>query len=130
MRLCLAFLFAALAASAPGATGIARARPRQSSANARTNLRVVVTAGKKNQPVENASVYLRYNETRFLRKAKKVEMDLKTNHEGVAVMHDLPRGELVIQVVAPGWKTFGQRFKLDQDEQTISIKLEEPPHWY
>jgi len=127
MRFWLALCFAALAASA---AGTARGQSRPNSKNARTNLRIVVTGGNDNQPVANASVYLRFTETRFLRKAKKVELDLKTNHEGVAVMRDLPRAEVVIQVVATGWKSFGQRFKLDRDEQTIPIKLEKPPHWY
>jgi hypothetical protein len=119
-------LAALLAAAAP----LARARPGQNSKNERTKLRIVVTAGKKDQPVDNASVYIRFKEPRLLRKEKKIEIDLKTNREGVAVMPDLPRGDVIIQVVAEGWKTFGQHFKLEQDEQTIHIKLEEPPHWY
>ncbi len=109
---------------------LARARAAQSSKDALTNLRIVVTAGKTNQPVDNASVYIRFKESRLLRSAKKIEIDLKTNREGVATMRDLPRGDVIIQVVAPGWKTFGQHFKLEQAEQTIHIKLEEPPHWY
>jgi hypothetical protein len=119
-----------LAALLACGASLARAKPGQSPKDERTNLRIVVTAGKKNQPVENASVYIRFKESRFLRKEKKVEIDLKTNHEGMATMPDLPRGDVIIQVVAEGWKTFGQHFKLDQAEQTIRIKLEEPPHWY
>jgi hypothetical protein len=130
VRLRLVFVFAALAATAASGAGTVWAQARQNAENAPTNLRIVVTAGKKDQPVENASVYLRYKETRFLRKDKKVELDLKTNHDGVATMRDLPRGDIIVQVVAPGWKTFGRHFKLDQDEQTIHIKLEQPPHWY
>jgi hypothetical protein len=130
MRFRLIVVLAALAATAAGGAATARALPAQNSENASADLRIVVTAGKRNQPVENASVYIRYKETRFLRKDKKVELDLKTNRDGVAVMRDLPRGDIIVQVVAQGWKTFGRHFKLDQTKQTIRIKLEEPPHWY
>jgi hypothetical protein len=130
MRFRLMIVLAALAAAAAGGAATGRAAPRQNSESALTNLRIVVTAGKKNQPVENASVYVRYKEARFLRKDKKVELDLKTNREGVATMRDLHRGDIIVQVVAQGWKTFGRRFTLDQAKQTIHIKLEEPPHWY
>lgn len=111
---------------------IAIAHPQAKSAQDShvAKLRVEVTAGEKSEPVENASVYIRFTEKRFLRKGKKVEMNLKTNHEGVAIMRDLPRGNAMIQVIAPGWKPFGQYFVLDKDEQTIQIKLEKPPRWY
>ena len=30
---------------------------------------------------------------------------------------------ILIQIVAPGWKTYGQRFDIEQAEQTIPIHL-------
>ncbi|MGH9816796.1 MAG: hypothetical protein ACRD5F_00375 [Candidatus Acidiferrales bacterium] len=95
-----------------------------------TDLRVEVTAGEKSEPVDQASVYVKYMEERTLRRDKKVELNLKTNREGVARLSDAPRGKVLIQVVAPGWKTFGKWFDLDQDKQTIKIRLEKPPRWY
>ncbi|MGH9793685.1 MAG: hypothetical protein ACRD5G_02840 [Candidatus Acidiferrales bacterium] len=95
-----------------------------------TDLRIEVTAGDKSEPVDQASVYVKYMEERALRRDKKVELNLKTNREGVARLSDAPRGKVLIQVVAPGWKTFGKWFDLDQDQQTIKIRLEKPPRWY
>ena len=95
-----------------------------------TDLRIEVTAGAKSEPVDQASVYVKYMEERTLRRDKKIELNLKTNREGVARLSDAPRGKVLIQVVAPGWKTFGKWFDLDQDEQTIKIRLEKPPRWY
>jgi|GEM_PF-1564978 hypothetical protein len=96
-----------------------------------TTLKVVVTGGDNNEPVENASVYIRYRETRFLRKDRQIELNLKTNREGVVQMPDLPRGTVLIQVVAEGWNTFGHYYTLDQDRQTIQIHLEKPKtRWY
>ncbi len=94
-----------------------------------TKLRIEVTAGEKKQPVENASVYVRYVEEGLL-KEKKREMNVKTNREGVAKVPDVPRGKVLIQAIAEGWKTFGRWYELDSDEQTIKIHLEKPPRWY
>ena len=98
--------------------------------NGYTRVRVEVTAGEKDQPVENASVYVRYQQERLLARAKKIEMNVKTNRDGVAKLPNLPRGKILVQVVAPGWKTFGQWYELEKEEETIRIKLQKPPRWY
>lgn len=93
-------------------------------------LHIEVTAGDKDQPVDNASVYVRFPEARMLGREKLVEMNVKTNREGAVKVPNVPRGKALIQVIASGWKTFGRWFDLDKDEQTIKIKLEKPPRWY
>jgi hypothetical protein len=94
-----------------------------------TKLKIVVTGNDK--PVGNASVYVRFNMAGgMLHKEKQAEVDLKTNENGTAKVRDLPRGKILIQVVAKGWHTFGKWYELDSDDQTIEIKLEPPPHWY
>ena len=95
-----------------------------------TKLRVEVTAGEKGLPVENASVYVKYVEAHTLSKDKKIEMNLKTNHNGIAKSPELRRGKVLIQVIAEGWRTFGRWYELTEDEQTIKIRLEKPPRWY
>lgn len=135
----LAGLIGLLALAAPG-MGAQQGHPPPSSAPAppaekekdkTTTLKIVVTGGEKDQPVENASVYIRYREARFLRKDRQIELNLKTNREGVAVMPDLPRGTVLIQVVAEGWNTYGHYFVLDQAQQVVRIHLEKPKtHWY
>jgi hypothetical protein len=98
--------------------------------DATTRLRIEVTAGDRNEPVENASVYVRYVEERALRKDKKVEMNVKTNREGVARVPDVPRGKILIQVIAQGWKTYGKWYDAKDDEMTVKIRLERPTKWY
>lgn len=98
--------------------------------DATTRLRIEVTAGEEGKPVDQASVYVKYTEPRALRRDKRVELNLKTNRDGVARLDDAPRGKVLIQVIAPGWKTFGKWFELDQDEQTVKIRLQKPPRWY
>ncbi len=95
-----------------------------------TRLRIEVTAGEKGKAVENASVYVKFVQGRTLAKDKKFEMNVKTNREGVAKVPEIPRGKLLIQVVAEGWKPFGRWYDVEEEEQTIKIRLEKPPRWY
>ena len=93
-------------------------------------IRIEVTAGEKEKPVENASVYIRYPESRKLKSDRLVEMDVKTSTEGKAKVPLVPKGRILIQVVAPGWKTFGKWFDLTEDEQVFKIHLDNRPKWY
>jgi hypothetical protein len=100
------------------------------SKDAATSLVIVVTAGAKNAPVDNASVYLRWDEPNAWGRTKQMEFDLKTDMEGIAKVKDVPRKKIIIQVVKTGWKPFGQYYDLDKAEERIEIKLQSPPHWY
>ena len=93
-------------------------------------LRIEVVGGEKDAPVENASVYVKYVEERKLRKDKRLELNVKTNREGVAHIPDAPLGKVLVQVIAEGWKSYGKWFEITDARQTIKIKLEKPPHWY
>jgi hypothetical protein len=121
-----AFLF--LVSTSPG--------QNQTRANAKaqkdavTALEIIVTGGTKNAPIDNASVYLRWEEPRSWGHSKEMEFDLKTNLEGIAKVKDVPRKKIIIQVIKTGWKPFGQYYDLDKDQEKIEIKLEPPPHWY
>jgi hypothetical protein len=93
-------------------------------------LLVEVIGGSDKVPVQEASVYIKFTEVHKVGRDKKLEFDLKTNQEGVARAPDVPQGKVLIQVVANGWKTFGQYYDVTQDQQTIQIALERPPRWY
>jgi hypothetical protein len=93
--------------------------------NATTRLRIEVTGGDNNKPVADASVYVRYPND------KKFELDLKTNQEGIARSPGIPQGRLLIQIVAPGWKTYGEYHEIHESEPTIQIHLVKPTtRWY
>lgn len=127
LAVCALLLPAASLAQSNQAKGKTEKAEKQTSG---TRLRIEVTAGEKNQPVESASVYVRYAQERALRKDKQTEMNVKTNREGVAKTPEVPRGKVLVQVVAQGWKTFGRWYDVEGDEQTIKIHLEKPPRWY
>ena len=94
-----------------------------------TRLRIHVTADDK--PVGNASVYVRFPVAGgIFHKDKLSELNLKTNEDGSAKVPDIPRGKILIQVVAKRWKTYGKRYEIDSEAMTVEIKLEPPAHWY
>ena len=93
-------------------------------------IRIEVTAGDNNKPVEAASIYVRYNEAHKIKADKLVEMNVKTTPEGRARVPLVPKGKILIQVIAPGWKTFGKWFDLTEDNQVFKIHLDRPPKWY
>lgn len=98
--------------------------------DATTRLRIEITGGDTPVPVEMASVYIRYVVKHSMAKDQKVEMNIKTNHGGVALAPAVQRGKVIVQVVADGWKPFGQTYDVTDDEQTIKIHLEKPPRWF
>ena len=95
-----------------------------------SRLRIEVTGGEANKPVENASVYLKTVEERTVLKDKKLELNVKTNQQGVAHIPEPPLGRVLIQIVVPGWKTYGKWYDITDPNQTIKIHLERPPQWY
>lgn len=97
---------------------------------AHIRLIIEVTGGANNVAVEDASVYLKYEEGRKLRKDKKYALNVKTNHDGKAHIPDPPLGKVLIQVVADGWKSYGQYYDLKDPAAVIKIHLDRPPKWY
>jgi hypothetical protein len=95
-----------------------------------SRITIEVTGGEKETPVENASVYFKYIEEHKIKKNKTMEMNVKTNREGVAHVPDAPLGRVLIQVLAEGWKSYGRWFDITDPKQTIKIHLERPPKWY
>jgi hypothetical protein len=88
------------------------------------------TGGDPETPVENASVYFKYIEEHKIKKNKTMELNVKTNREGVAHVPDAPLGRVLVQVLAEGWKTYGRWFDITDPKQTIKVHLERPPKWY
>ena len=120
-------VFAAVALVPALATALAGQsdKPAKPDKNATTRLRIEVTGGDANKPVADASVYVRYPDD------KKFELDLKTNQEGIARSPEIHQGKILIQIVAPGWKTYGEYHDISEAEPTIQVHLVKPTtHWY
>jgi hypothetical protein len=129
----LAVVFAALALCAglraqSAQEPDAKAHTRKSDPTCRVTIEV--SGGETAKPVENASVYLKYVEEHKLIKDRKVELNVKTNRDGMAHVPEAPTGRVLIQVVADGWKTYGRWYDITEAKQTIKVHLEKPPRWY
>jgi hypothetical protein len=124
----LLILLVAVAASGRDKDADAKAKADSDAKDVR--LTIVVTGGEDKKPVDSASVYVRYVEEHKHGKDKKVEMNLKTNQSGVCHVPVIPPGKFVVQVIADGWKTYGEYYDINQTEQTINITLVRPPKWY
>lgn len=127
--LALAGILVATTAFAQSATKESK-EAKQEKEHPVTSLKIVVTGGDKDLPISNASVYVRYEQPRLLLPAEKIELDLKTDLEGIAKVKDVPRMRIMIQVVKGGWKPFGEYFELTKEQETIQIKMLPPAHWY
>jgi hypothetical protein len=106
------------------------AKGKVDAATQDSRITIIVTGGDEKKPVDSASVYVKFVEERKLGNDKKIEMNLKTNQSGVCHVPVLPPGKFLIQVIAEGWKTYGEYYDVTQVEQTIHIELVRPPKWY
>jgi hypothetical protein len=101
------------------------------SAGDLTRLQLVVT-NAENKPVSNASVVIKFVQGRSKIKFTKIrkEWELRTGEAGTAKIPSIPQGKILIQIIAKNYQTFGQTFDVDQEEQTIEIKLNPPQKQY
>ncbi len=58
-------------------------------------------------------------------------MELKTNEEGKASLSLIPIGsKLMVQVIVPGYRTFGQEYDVPDSEKSIVVKMLPPNEQY
>ena len=97
-----------------------------------TKLRIEVK-NVDGKPVDRASVLVKFVEGRSIIKlGKKIRTswELKTNQEGVASIPPIPQGQILVQVIAKHYQTFGQKFDVNEEEKTIEVKLQPPQSQY
>ena|SRR5829696_8298197 len=97
-----------------------------------TKLRIEVK-NVDGKPVDRASVLVKFVEGRSIVKlGKKIRTswELKTNQDGVASIPPIPQGQILVQVIAKHYQTFGQKFDVNEEEKTIDIKLQPPQSQY
>ena len=88
---------------------------------------VTVTRASTGKPVENASVIFHP----LAGGHDAGNMELKTNDEGKAIIDLLEIGSDVrLQVIAPGFQTYGEDYKVDKDNMAIEVKLKRPGSQY
>ena len=122
-RVLVWFLFAALALPV-----LALAAEKDKDDEEMTNLTVIVTT-LDGKPVDRARERVQFVKGRSIKKfGKKIikSWQLKTNQEGEAKIPPLPQGELLVQVIAARYQTYGEIHNVEQEEETIRVTLNPP----
>jgi hypothetical protein len=89
-----------------------------------SRVEVTVLRDVNGKPIENAAVI-------FHLMGDKGNMELKTNEDGKAVIDVLPTGgEVRLQVIARGFQTYGDDFKIDLPSMGLEIKMKRPGEQY
>lgn len=97
-----------------------------------TTLTIHVTS-QSGKPIDHASVVVKFVQGRSKVKfGKKIrtEYELHSNQDGIAKIPPIPRGTILVQVIAKDYQTFGDNFDVNEPEKTIDIKLNPPQPQY
>ena len=90
-------------------------------------IEVTVVRDTDGKPIENAAVIFHAMEG----ERDRGNMELKTNEEGKSVIDVMPIGDVVrLQIIAKGFQTFGDDYKIDKDELSIDIRMRRPGEQY
>jgi hypothetical protein len=108
-----------------GLTGVASA---QNDEGPMSDLRFVVVRDYNGKPVRNAAVVL--HPVNKKGKQSRGGLELKTDNDGRTNIDGIPYGPLRIQVLAPGFQTFGEDYQIDKAEMVITVKLKRPGGQY
>jgi Carboxypeptidase regulatory-like domain len=93
-----------------------------------SDLRFIVVKDYNGKPVRNAAVIL--HPVNRKGKQSRGGLELKTDGEGRTNIDGIPYGPLRIQVLAPGFQTFGEDYQIDKPEVQITVKLKRPGEQY
>ena len=87
-----------------------------------------VVKDENGKPVRNAAVVM--HPVNASGKQERGGMELKTNSDGKADFDGVPYGKLRVQVLAPGFQTYGEDFDIEKDKAEITVKLKRPQGQY
>jgi hypothetical protein len=105
--------------------GAALARKKQ---NPVANINFLVLRDENGKPIRNAAVVMHpVNEDG---KQQRGGLELKTDPEGKTSYDAVPYGKLRIQVLAPGFQTFGNDYDVGEPNMDIMIKMKRPGRQY
>ena len=109
-----------------GSVGLARAQDDYEGPM--SDLRFVVVKDYNGKPVRNAAVVL--HPVNKKGKQSRGGLELKTDNDGRTSIDGIPYGPLRVQVLAPGFQTFGEDYQINKAEMEITVKLKRPGGQY
>lgn len=93
-----------------------------------SDLKFVVVKDYNGKPVRNAAVVL--HPVNKKGKQARGGLELKTDNEGRTNIDGIPYGPIRIQVLVPGFQTFGEDYQIDKPELEITVRLKRPGGQY
>jgi hypothetical protein len=94
---------------------------------ATAKLEVTVLRDTDAKPIENAAVIFHP----MVHGKDEGNMELKSNEDGKALIDVLPIGDTVrLQIIAKGFQTYGQDYKIDKDQMALEIRMKRPGEQY
>ena len=91
------------------------------------HIEVTVLKDFNGKPIENAHVI--FHPTQGDKDTGSLEV--KTNEDGKAIIDVIPIGDTVtLQVIADGYQTYGQSYKIDKSELSMEIRMKRPGAQY
>jgi Zn-dependent M28 family amino/carboxypeptidase len=100
----------------------------QQSEHKTAQLNFVVVKDANGKPVRNAEIVLHPLDKTG--KQKQEGLELKTHEDGKAAVGGIPYGKLRIQVIAHGFRTYGDDYDIQQPTHEITIKMQRPSDQY
>ena len=98
-----------------------------------TRIQIHVT-NERGKPVERASVIVKFVSGRPLKslglKKARLSWELKSSQEGMAKIPSIPKGKILVQIIAKNYQTYGETYDIDDDERTVEIVLKDPQSQY
>jgi len=88
----------------------------------------VVLKEDSGKPIRNAAVIL--HPVNQKGKQAKTGFELKSDNDGQTHFDGIPYGTWRVQVIAPGFQTFGDDYTINQNEQSITIRMQRPKDQY
>jgi hypothetical protein len=90
-------------------------------------IEVTIVRDTNGKPIENAAVVFHP----MVGEKDEGNMELKTNEDGKTIIDVLPIGDTVrLQVIAHGFQTYGEDYKVDKAEMAIDIRMKRPGEQY
>jgi hypothetical protein len=87
-------------------------------------LQFMVVKDENGKPVRNAEIVLHAVDKHG--KQHTDGLELKTHEDGKAQISGIPFGKVRVQVIARGFRTFGEDYVINQAAHEITIKLQKP----
>jgi hypothetical protein len=92
------------------------------------SINFLVVRDENGKPIRNAAVVMHPVDEHG--KQERGGIELKTSPEGKANFEGVPYGKLRVQVLAPGFQTYGEDYDIGQPNLDITVKMKRPRDQY